>query len=92
ALVGLGQLDRASEALESAVIVLQATGSRWHLWEIAALLAELAEERGDSTAANQWKTTASETIQAIVDQISDPRLRTIFLDQSRVHQLLPLAD
>ncbi len=59
---------------------------------LAALLAELAEARGDSTAASQWKATARDTIQAIADQTSDPRLRAIFLDQSRVRQLLPPAD
>lgn len=88
ALIGLGQYDRASEALEEGIAVLQATGARWQLWEMAALLANLAQRRGDATSALAWQKLACTTIQAIATETSDVALRDTFLGQPKVVKLL----
>lgn len=91
ALTALGEFDRARRALKSAVDVLQATGGRWYLWEIAALLADLADARGHPAAAGRWQATARATIQAIAAEIADPALRALFLNQPSVSRLLAVA-
>jgi tetratricopeptide (TPR) repeat protein len=88
ALIGLGEDVRASEALEEGVSVLQATGARWQLWEMTALLADLAQLRGDAPSAEAWQQVACTTIEAIAGEISDVALRDTFLGQPKVVKLL----
>jgi hypothetical protein len=88
ALIGLDQREQASEVLEMAVAILQETEGRWQLWEIAALLADLAKARGDTLAVLRWQDTARTTIDAIAREISDLALRDTFLGQPKVTEIL----
>jgi hypothetical protein len=88
ALIGLGQHEQAREVLEMAVAMLRATEARWQLWEMAALLVDLAQIRGDATAVLEWQNTARTTIEAIAEEIGDLAVRGIFLGQPRVVELL----
>jgi hypothetical protein len=84
ALIGLGQHHRASEALEEGIAVLQATGARWQLWEMAALLADLSQRREDAASALAWQELACSTIRAIAAEINDAALRGTFVGQPKV--------
>jgi hypothetical protein len=86
--IGLGQHYRAKEALEEGVAILQATGARWQLWEMTALLADLAQLRGDAPSAEAWQQVACTTIEATAGEMSDVALRDTFLGQPKVVELL----
>jgi DNA-binding NarL/FixJ family response regulator len=77
ALTALGALEEARSALERARVLAEAHGPRAVLWRISVALASLDKRMGQPAAPALRRAQAE--LQAVLDRISDPRLRDTLL-------------
>ncbi|HYF62009.1 MAG TPA: adenylate/guanylate cyclase domain-containing protein [Herpetosiphonaceae bacterium] len=88
ALLGLGDPEAAEPSLREAVSLLQPLSAQTYLWEVYAALAEVAERRGDETAAGEWREQSLAALRFLLDHLSDSRLRASFAARPVVQKLL----
>jgi tetratricopeptide (TPR) repeat protein len=79
ALLGLGRIEEARQALLEARMEAEALGARGVLWEILALWSDLEAQYGDATKARQAHTQARDIVEYIAAH-SPPDLRASFLN------------
>jgi tetratricopeptide (TPR) repeat protein len=86
-----GETDLAFQNLREAVAILQDVGNPRHLWQAHASLASAFDQMGrGSEARDQWG-AASNVIHGVADNLSDPELRTGFLEAEPVREILAKA-
>jgi tetratricopeptide (TPR) repeat protein len=79
ALISLGQQVAAYELLQQAHTIAEAQQARLLLWPLLLLLGNIAQQRGDSTAARHYHEQAQHMVDAITHTIENPGLRESFL-------------
>lgn len=99
ALLGMGQIKAALEALMEARAGAEAAGSRIRLWTILFTLSQLEAKRGDQVAAQALRRQACKIIEYIADHVdrpvpsalpaaAGPDLRASFLSLPRVRAVM----
>jgi predicted ATPase len=80
-----GEGDLAKAQFEQAQLAAEALGSRWLLWQILAVLAEVESDKVKSLAL---KIKAREITQFIADHIHADEMRSLFLQSEGVRALM----
>jgi tetratricopeptide (TPR) repeat protein len=86
ALASMGHREEAHALLHEAIENAQATGERFLLWRIRAILVRLHQAMGRQSEAEREFATARELIQELADTVPDGELRDNFL--RRAHERL----
>lgn len=86
-LLAMGEQATARECLQEARHEAEAIGSRWMLWQI---LLTLAQSEVDPVEAGRLGRQVQEIVTSIVEHISEPELRTSFLNLPSVQTALRL--
>ncbi len=79
ALLRQGLLEHAEEQLQRAMTLSQQLQAQDYSWRIAWLLTQIAEQAGDSAAASRWRDEALAGLRFVLDHITSPEQRTLFL-------------
>jgi hypothetical protein len=87
-LLAMGEQATAWERLQEARAEAEAIGSRWMLWQI---LLTLAQREADPAEAGRLGRQVQEIVTSIVEHISEPELRTSFLNLPTVQTALRLT-
>jgi len=87
-LIEMGRLEQGYETLMEARERAKTQGSKWTMWKILTALYQVERQRGDSSAAEKLLNEARENIIYIADHIGDEGLRTTFLAQPEVMEVL----
>jgi ATP/maltotriose-dependent transcriptional regulator MalT len=88
ALWRLGAVEEALAALERARDRAEHLESRHVLWQLCAVAAEIAGERGEAARAEGLRDEARRIVAAIADNVAAPELRASFLRRPAVQKLL----
>jgi tetratricopeptide (TPR) repeat protein len=88
ALLGLGDIAAARQALAQARAEAEALGARRTGWKILAALAEVEAQQGHKTTAAELRREARAILDAIIAHIPTADLRTSFLALPEVRQVL----
>jgi tetratricopeptide (TPR) repeat protein len=88
-LLEMGRGDEGYATLKESLERAKTQGSKWTMWKILAALSQVERQHGDSAAAEQLLNEARENIAYIADHIADEDLRTTFLKQPEVRDVLP---
>jgi len=83
----LGEMTEAFNALARAGAAAQAIGSRWMLWQIHSLRAEMEQARGNSALAEESLAQARTFIHFIAEQTPE-NLRAGFLNRKDVREVM----
>ena len=87
-LLEMGRIEQGYETLMEARERAKTQGSKWTMWKILTALCRVERQRGDSAAAEKLITEARENIFYIADHIGDEDLRTTFLEQPEVREVI----
>lgn len=87
ALVGLGEADKALEAITEADEIGKGLGSRRLRWKILALRARLERQRGHAESAAAMEAEALEIVEYIAEH-APAELREVFLGQEDVREVM----
>lgn len=88
ALIGLGRLDEAHQALTEACALCEGIGSTHHLWSILMTLADLEDRLGRHDQAGLHRSKARPIVEAIARGLEEIGLREAFLGLARVRDLM----
>jgi class 3 adenylate cyclase/tetratricopeptide (TPR) repeat protein len=88
ALLGLGQIDQAIEALRKARSRAEALESRPVLWRILARLAEVEAQRGNRDEAEALREQARQVITFIAERLEPVGMKETFLQRPEVQTLI----
>jgi class 3 adenylate cyclase/HEAT repeat protein/tetratricopeptide (TPR) repeat protein len=88
ALTVLGRRDEAETLLAGARRTIEETNARRSLWLVLAALAELAEQRGDASRAEDIRARARDVLAVVLQSLTDPELRSSFTALPAVRALL----
>ncbi len=88
ALLELGKVDQAHEALLDARSRAEALGSRQTLWRILALLAEVESRRGNGDQAEAFREQAKQAMTFIAERLQVLGMKEAFLQTPEVRALI----
>jgi class 3 adenylate cyclase/tetratricopeptide (TPR) repeat protein len=88
ALIGLGRLDEALQALTEACSLAKELDAKHHLWMILSSLANVSAELGKQQEADDYRKHAREIVSFIAERLEKIELKDSFLNQSRVQKLM----
>jgi tetratricopeptide (TPR) repeat protein len=88
ALIGLGRLDEADQALTEACSLARDSESNLHLWIILADLATVNLKLGNQKEAQSNHQEARMIVEQIAESLREVGLRDSFLNQPRVQKLM----
>ena len=83
----MGRDDESYQALITARDKAKEQGSKWTLWRILVAISEIEHQRGNTEEADRRLTEARNNLAYIADHISDPELRSTFLEQPEVRMV-----
>ena len=86
-LIGLGDTDKALDAITEADEIGKGLGSRRMRWQVLALRATLEQARGNADAAEKMREEAREIISYIAEN-APVDLRKVFLGQEDVRAVV----
>jgi hypothetical protein len=84
----LNRLDEAWECLAEAAGVARALDQQNTLWQVLAAMSEVAQQRGDGATAAQLRQEAQATAREVAGRIGQEELRSAFLGQRVVEELI----
>jgi tetratricopeptide (TPR) repeat protein len=92
--LALGQTSLARAALSEAQAEAEEMGVDWFLWQILAARAQLETRDGQAGDSAEYLSRARQIVRRIADGLSDPELKTSFLDRQVVRALIaePVTD
>jgi tetratricopeptide (TPR) repeat protein len=88
--VALGWWDQALDTIKECQSVTEKLGSRRIQWQVDALLAQCAQHEGNYEKVEEHLRESRQTIQYILDHISDPALKDSYLAKEDVRQVLEM--
>ena len=86
---GLGQIEPARAAMQSAQMEAEAIGLNWYLWQVLAARAELEREADAAALAQEYLSHAQRIVERIAGDLSDLEQRAAFLARPVIRSLLP---
>ena len=87
ALVGLGRLDEAFQALTRARFLAEKLDARHQLWSILSSLSDVSTKLGNQQEADKYRNQTRKVIEFIADRLEKVGLKDSFLNQPRVSKL-----
>jgi tetratricopeptide (TPR) repeat protein len=88
ALLGLGDLESATNTLLQAHELAKTRQSKIFLPSILSLLAQLAELRGEPAHAKDYMKQARQSVEYLLNYIATPNIRAAFLNQPEIQAIL----
>ncbi len=86
-MLGKGDPEGAHEALLQAYHIAKTRHSQYFLPDILALLAELAQQRGETVQAADYTQQAQQSVEYLLGNLSIPGLRTAFLSRPVIQSI-----
>jgi tetratricopeptide (TPR) repeat protein len=86
--IALALWDDAENTLGDAQIAVERLGSRRSQWQVEFLLGQCARQRGDQKQTAEYFQRSKETLNYILDHISNDDLKDHFLNREAVKQVL----
>lgn len=87
ALMRLGRIDEAHEALRQGIQIAESLGSRRMLWQLNGALADVFDAQGRSDEAHTARQQAAAGIAYIAEHIDEADLRESFLNLAEVRRI-----